>query len=231
MVTYRPETPMQRWLDALRHLPGPVGRAARRKLSRRYGPRAVADFEARMASVGAGDVLVDMGANVGDFTARLAATGATVHAWEPDPYAFDRLKARFADAPNVHLHNAAVAARAGRLRLARKAGFDTDPEKHSTASSIVFNGAGASDGIEVEVVSFADALARCGGRAKIVKMDIEGAEFDILEDIFRAPQDWAFDVLYVETHERQAIDKIPLIDALRQKAEGIARPVINLYWP
>jgi FkbM family methyltransferase len=230
MVTYRPETAMQRWLDALRHLPGPVGRAARRKLARRYGPRAVADFEARMATVGAGDILVDMGANVGDFTERLAATGATVHAWEPDPYAFERLKQRFAGHANVQLHNAAVAAQAGRLRLARKAGFDTDPARHSTASSIVFGDAG-KDGIEVEVVSFADALAACGGRAKIVKMDIEGAEFDILTEVFREPQAWPFDVLYVETHERQAIDRIPLIDSLRARAETIAHPVINLYWP
>lgn len=230
MVTYRPETLLQRVLDRLRHLPGPVGLSARRKLARRYGPRAVADFDARMASVGPEDVLVDMGANVGDFTERLAATGATVHAWEPDPFAYERLVARFAGRANVHLHNAAVAARAGRLRLARKAGFDTDPERHSTASLIYFGDQG-TDGVDVEVVSFADALARCGGRARIVKMDIEGAEFDILEDVFRDPSAWPFDVLYVETHERLDPSKIALIDALRARAETLARPVINLYWP
>ena len=230
MLRYRPQTALERLLDRLSRLPGYPGQVARRKLSRRYAPRAVADFEARLAAVGPGDVLVDLGANVGEFTERLAKTGATVHAWEPDPFAFQNLSRRCADWPNVILHNAAVGARAGRLRLGRSADFNKDPLVHTTSSSIYFNGSTA-EGIEVDVVSFADAMARCGGRPKIVKMDIEGAEFGILEEIFRAPAAQNFDALYVETHERLDPSKIPLIDRLRAEAEAIPHPVINLYWP
>jgi FkbM family methyltransferase len=137
MVIYRPETPLQQVLHALRNVPGYVGLSARRKLARRYGKRAVADFDTRLRQIGPGDAVVDMGANVGLFTARLADTGAEVHAWEPDPYAFDHLTNRFSGLGNVHLHNAAVAQRPGQLRLARKAAFDRDPGRYSTASSII----------------------------------------------------------------------------------------------
>lgn len=231
MVIYRPETPLQKVLHALRNVPGYVGLSARRKLARRYGKRAVADFDTRLRHIGPGDAVVDMGANVGFFTARLAATGAEVHAWEPDPYAFDKLQSRFSGVGNVNLHNAAVAQRPGRLRLARKAAFDRDPGRHSTASSIYFSPESGGESIEVDVVSFDEALARCKAPVKLVKMDIEGAEFDILKSIFADPARCPVEALYVETHEMLDPAKIPLIDRLRAEAESLPRPVVNLYWP
>ena len=39
-----------------------------------------------------GDLVLDCGANVGAVTGPLAETGATVHAFEPDPFAFEKLK-------------------------------------------------------------------------------------------------------------------------------------------
>lgn len=231
MVIYRPETPLQSLLAALRGVPGYVGLSARRKLARRYGKRAVADFRARLAGIGPGDAVVDMGANVGLFTAQLAATGAEVHAWEPDPYAFEKLTRRFDGVANVHLHNAAVALRPGRLRLARKADFDRDPKRHSTASSIYFQSDAGQGSVEVDVVAFADALSRCAAPVRLVKMDIEGAEFDILEWVFAHPEACPAEALFVETHEMLDHAKIPLIDRLRAEAEHLARPVVNLYWP
>ncbi len=56
------------------------------------------------------DVVCDCGANVGDVTAQLAASGAHFHAFDPDPYCIDTLKKRFADAPNVTIHEAMEAA-------------------------------------------------------------------------------------------------------------------------
>ncbi|OYU18360.1 MAG: FkbM family methyltransferase [Rhodobacteraceae bacterium PARR1] len=231
MVIYRPETALQQVLHALRNVPGFVGLSARRKLARRYGKRAVADFDTRLRQIGPGDAVVDVGANVGLFTARLADTGAEVHAWEPDPYAFDRLTNRFSGVANVHLHNAAVAQRPGRLRLARKAAFNRDPGRYSTASSIYFAPEVGGDSIEVDVVAFDEALARCKAPVKLVKMDIEGAEFDILTSIFADPAACPAEALYVETHEMLDPAKIPLIDRLRAEAESLPRPVVNLYWP
>ena len=60
-----------------------------------------------------GDLAVDCGANMGVVTQRLAATGADVVAFEPDPFAFKTLEQKFAKLPNVTLINAAVGVGSG----------------------------------------------------------------------------------------------------------------------
>lgn len=230
---FRAETPLLRLLAAAQSLPGYFGRSARRKLLRRYGRYSVAAFDGFLGRIGPQDAVLDLGANEGVFTTKLAATGAMVHAYEPDPEAFARLTRAVAGLANVRLYNAAVAARPGLLRLSRKkraaGGHDT------VASSIVFDNrgkdGGGSDGVEVEVVGFAEALARCGQRVALVKMDIEGAEFDILEQVFAAPAAFDFDAMFVETHERIAPEKTALIDRLRREAAGLPQRYVNLYWP
>src|SRR5690606_38404229 len=74
-----------------------------------------------------GDLAVDCGANFGEVTARLAATGADVIAFEPDPGVFASLQTRFAEAPNVTLVNAAVGVGAGTVRLMRSDNFEANP--------------------------------------------------------------------------------------------------------
>lgn len=225
---FRAETPLLRLLAAAQSLPGYFGRSARRKLLRRYGRYSVAAFDGFLGRIGPQDAVLDLGANEGVFTKKLAATGAMVHAYEPDPEAFERLSARVAGLANVRLYNAAVAARPGVLRLSRKKRAAGGHE--TVASSIVFDN-GGSDGVEVEVVGFAEALARCGQRVALVKMDIEGAEFDILEQVFAAPAAFDFDAMFVETHERIAPEKTALIDRLRREAAGLPQRYVNLYWP
>src|SRR5216117_3530220 len=44
-------------------------------------------------------LVIDCGANTGDITKKFADTGATVHAFEPDPLAYEFLKKRFEKNP------------------------------------------------------------------------------------------------------------------------------------
>ena len=44
------------------------------------------------AMIGPGDLVVDCGTHAGKITAQLAATGADVIAFEPDPVPFERLE-------------------------------------------------------------------------------------------------------------------------------------------
>lgn len=52
-------------------------------------------------------VVLDVGANIGNYTADVLATGAsaTVHCFEPSATAYTQLAMRFADLPNVVTHN------------------------------------------------------------------------------------------------------------------------------
>jgi hypothetical protein len=62
-------------------------------------------------------------------------------------------------------------------------------------------------------------------------MDIEGAEFDILRQVFADPAAFDIDAIFCETHERDAYAEFAEIDRMRRASEGLERPYVNLYWP
>lgn len=246
------------WEEALSQLApmrNRVGRAARRKLKelqhlrakranearirdeealQRNKEQALAEFAARLARIGPGDVCLDLGANVGEVTVQLAATGALVHAFEPDPLAWGVLVQNLGHLPNVRLHNAAVAADPGTYRLQRPARFAEDPLQWTTSSRIVPEGSdGFNDpqGIDVEVRAFSDIVAGIGSRVALVKMDIEGSEFAILRRIFADPGSFNIDAIFCETHERHGHASVAEVVMMRAAAARLDRPAINLYWP
>ena len=183
-----------------------------------------------------GDVVVDCGANQGDVTGPLAETGAEVHAFEPDPYNLAKLQARFAGVANVHLHAAAVGVAAGSVRLMRAANWDANPDLASVKSTIVAGGhniAGA-DGIDVAMIdfpAFLRGLIARAGRVAFVKIDIEGAELDLLAAMQRQALFDDIQLTVAETHERKFKDLRPRFAALRAEIAA-AHPVtrVNLDW-
>lgn len=210
---------------------------ALRKLKRRHKrdlrhARAEGLLQGVAAMLRPGDVAVDCGANRGDVTAVLAASGAEVHAFEPDPYNIDKLRERFADAANVHLHPAAVGTSAGTIRLMRAANWEANPDLASVKSTVVAGGhnIAEAEGIDVPMIDF-PAFLRGLGRVAFVKLDIEGAELELLE---RMLADRLFDQVQLtvaETHERKFKDLRPRFAALRDAVASAYPPArVNLDW-
>ena len=84
---------------------------------------------------------------------------------------------------------------------------------------------------EVRQVDFLAFLAGLDGRVGILKIDIEGAEFDLLEALFDRPHLLArMDCIFAETHERFSPEFVPRVTRLRERARRIDSPRINLYW-
>ncbi len=155
-----------------------------------------------------GDLALDLGANMGVVSARLVETGADVIAYEPDPFAFGKLQERFAGVPNITLVNAAVGVGAGTVRLMRADNFAANPEGASVKSTILDGGRriDAENSIEVPLLDFPTLLrdfAAKRGEVAFVKMDIEGAELDILETMHRDGLFAHTRCLVAETHERK----------------------------
>lgn len=189
--------------------------------ARNFGwPEASRRFEARLATLGPDSLCLDCGANVGVFTERLAATGARVHAFEPDPYAFSRLSERVGAAPNVTLHHAAIGLEDGALTLTRDARFDEDPARFSIGTGAFASTYNAPGGerFEVPLVGFRSFIERLGVPVDLVKMDIEGCEVDILEDMLATPFAAEIGEMFVETHEAQ-------IPVLRKRTRSLRRRV------
>jgi FkbM family methyltransferase len=184
-----------------------------------------------------GDVAVDCGANMGAVTGPLALTGAQVHAYEPDPYAFAALQAAVGTMPNVTLHNAAVGIRAGRAELMRAANFDANPKGASVRSTVVPGGRQIDEsagGIAVEMVDLPAtlrALAAAHGEIAFLKLDIEGAELEVLERMLEEDLFALVRLTVAETHEKKFRDLAPRFAALR-RAIGARYPVtkVNLDW-
>jgi len=181
-------------------------------------------------------VVIDCGANVGDVSARLAATGATVIAFEPDPYALEKLSERLAGCHNVTLHQQAVSTEAGTLKLMRASNFDDNPKGGSVKSTLLSGGRGISeeDSIEVEVIDFVaflrDLVAKSGPIA-FLKMDIEGAELALLRAMDEAGLFADIRCLVAETHERKFKDLRSDYRALRDTiSEKYSPQHVNLDW-
>lgn len=183
-----------------------------------------------------GDVVLDCGANVGAVCGPLAETGATVHAFEPAPYAYEQLSKRVEGQKNVTLHNVAVGTEAGTVKLMRAEGFDDDPAKNSVKSTILEGGRSTTEGetVDVELIDFiklCKELIKKHKKIAFLKMDIEGAELDLPEKMLAEDMFDKIGLTVVETHEKKFKELRPRYRALRE-AVAAKYPItkINLDW-
>ena len=231
-----------KFLATTEALPGYFGRSMGRKLKRRLLADAQVRFDTVVATLGPADTVIDFGANIGSVTARLAETGATVHAYEPDPDTFATLRANVAHLENVFLFPEAVGSQAGIMTLYR-ALLEMSPSEdlRAQSSSVVFidRHSDPSNAVSVPVIAFSQAIARAGGQPRLIKMDIEGAETAILTQLLPKTMtsvDLAglalpFGAMFVETHEGMLREHWPEVQRLRAVARELRSSEINLYWP
>ena len=126
----------------------------------------------------AGAQVMDIGANFGVFTSYCALNGCNVVAYEPHPVAFRMLHEsleRNGVTDKVQTVNKAIYRKSGQLPFASSSGYEPN------ATWVWSNGTLMGDSsTTVDTITLDEALAQkpvwdC------VKMDIEGAEFDVLE--------------------------------------------------
>lgn len=211
-------------------LPGRIGLRNRACLHHLTKPDATPAFDRALAGLGAGDICIDCGANQGVYTARLSDTGATVHAFEPDPWSYAQLAARFADAPNVTMHNKAAGTRDGSIGFFRNRDFGAAPDAHSLASSTIERPGVAQERIDVPVIDLPAYVRGLDRDVAVLKMDIEGAEVAILEALIETGLIARCRHVFVETHELQYPDLLERTWRLRDRARDFPGVEINLDW-
>jgi len=110
--------------------------------------------------------VVDLGANTGFFSARVAASADRVVAYEPVAEHFAMLRKNLAGYAHAEAVRAGVAGRAGEIRVDPRTGTHFDDGRSGEASAAV---------PLVQVFRDHD-IARCD----LVKIDVEGMEYEIL---------------------------------------------------
>ncbi len=203
-----------------------------RKLSLVKTPAEKAHDQLLSIPLKKGDIALDCGANTGIVTQLLSKSGATVYCFEPNPHAFNVLKEKYSGAGNIICRQEGVGVKNEKMKLYLHENSDEDEVYWSTGSSLLpFKGNVSNDKyVEVDIINLCEFIESLESRVKILKMDVEGAECEILKDLINGGVIDRVDHLFVETHD----DKIPEIKGETQtirnliKQQGIKN--INLDW-
>jgi FkbM family methyltransferase len=177
------------------------------------------------------DVVIDCGANVGNVTSILSSTGASVFAFEPNPYAFDVLRERFNNSPNVLCFNTAISDTYGKSTLYLHRRDKEDHVKWSVGSSLLpfKENVNKCSFVEVETTRLSDFIQTMSRRIKLIKMDIEGSECEVLNDLIDTGVIHSIDLVLVELHVRIG-PLVPDIDLLKKRLYYANITNINLDW-
>jgi FkbM family methyltransferase len=194
--------------------------------------RAILQFEAMTAKLQTGDIAIDCGASDGQCTRLMAATGATVYAFEPDPHAILALKSMFRETANVHLMEQAVGVEKNRVPLYRSPHFENDPNYYVQASSLYASksNVSATNRVLVDQIDLPAFIAALPRRVSILKLDIEGSEVPILEHLLDMGIASRIDCIFAEMHEGDVPELLERTIALRERIAREKLIHITLDW-
>jgi len=146
-----------------------------------------------------GDLVFDIGAHLGNRTRAFAALGCRVVAVEPQPHVARMLRTLVGGRGNVYVVERAVTRAEGRATLAIS-------ERTPTVSSLAgdwraaraqdpdFAGVSWDHSFEVAAITL-DTLIREHGRPAFIKIDVEGAELEVLQGLSSAVPAVSFEFL------------------------------------
>ena len=151
--------------------------------------------------LGAGDLFVDVGANIGHHTLVAASRGAAVHAFEPVPRLAERIRRNAAlnrlESP-IYVIEAALSNREGNGELYVAA--RSDDGSHSLLPGVE---ATQIDSIRVRLTTLDRHLVDHGNRAPaVVKIDVEGYEAAVLDGARHTLDGFPYACWLIETGDR-----------------------------
>ena len=183
----------------------------------------MAEIEALARSMKPGDVFYDLGANIGHYAVCVGAfhnDKVQVHAFEPEPSNAARLRENAAlnNLSRVTVHEAAVSNENGTARFFVSGGVGTPT--HSLVESH-FGDAAGRHAIDVPLVRPPDYCAKHNLPAPtVIKIDVEGAEAEVVESIADWMRSGQIRRIEVEYHSDTLAQR-------NQSAEQIERDILS----
>jgi FkbM family methyltransferase len=148
-----------------------------------------------LAAIGPGDVVWDIGANVGLYSEKFLERGArTVVCFEPAPEAIRALTRRFAEAPLQERVRVIPAALSNARGVARFVADGASPVNR-------LGDAGTAGAIDVPVLRGDEALTDYAlPLPDVIKVDVEGFELEVIEGLDGVFERGAVRAVFVEVH-------------------------------
>lgn len=177
------------------------------------------------------DIMIDLGAHVGIASIEFAHVGRHVYAFEPNPDNFAKLRRNTRKYSNITVFEKAVCNKTGKTQLYFE---PQESEKFFKGATIVKgkSNIGYDHFVEVEAISAHDVLKMIEGPVALIKIDIEGAEYCVLDALINSGQMDRIGKVFVECHA----DRIPALARPKEYTLALARRegVINkidFEWP
>ena len=135
------------------------------------------------------DVVFDLGGYQGDWAAKLPNLNAQIYIFEPVKAFSEHCAERFKDRKNIHCYAFGLDAVTHSAEISHEA--DASSQYHSQGESET-----------AEFVSIADFMDEHNiKKVKLMKMNIEGGEYDILEELIRTGRIRQFENLQIQFHD------------------------------
>jgi FkbM family methyltransferase len=149
-----------------------------------------------------GDLVFDVGANIGEFSGAFSDNGARVIAIEPQPRLGEHLRRRFRSTPTVTVVGTAVSDHAGEATLYLTAADALATLESGRASGETGPGADLEWGGKITVpLRTLDDLMTEHGTPVLVKIDVEGHELGVVKGLTAARPSVFFEVNRPESYE------------------------------
>ncbi|NKB87376.1 MAG: FkbM family methyltransferase [Acidobacteria bacterium] len=133
-------------------------------------------FHTDVVELRSGDVVIDIGANIGEFSLPLLERDVTVHAFEMDPNVIPALRANLGAHPQAFVHH---------IGLWNENTSGTMHLNTATAdTSLIANGSRDQAAVRCQRLDDVE-LAGCPESIKLLKCDAEGAEPEVLAGALR----------------------------------------------
>lgn len=182
--------------------------------------------------LGKKSIVLDCGANVGHITKLLALTGATVYAFEPDPVAFQKLSYRCRNQKNIECIQKGVWDKDAIIQLYKHKESHGDEASFTVGSSIIAGktNINTEKAQSIEVIDLIRFMQELNKKIDLVKLDVEGAEIEILNNIIATGTYRLFDRMYVETHETRIPSQVKEVEWIKQELSEKGIKNIRLNW-
>jgi FkbM family methyltransferase len=182
--------------------------------------------------LGKGSIVLDCGANVGHIAKLFSLTGATVIAFEPDPVAYKKLLHRCRNRKNISCIQKGVWDKDAIIQLFSHEDSKEDEASFTVGSSIIGGkiNVNTEKAQSIEVIDLVAYIQNSVKKIGLIKLDVEGAEIEILKKVIVTDAYKLFDQMYVETHETKIPSQAKELEWIKQEMKDRGIKNIKLNW-